>query len=192
MRAIALMGLRGSGKSTVGRRLAEQIGRPFVDLDQRALALLGAAAVSEAWARHGEPAFRAAELSALERLLGNEPEAVVALGGGTGMIEGFERATRDRARLVYLRATPAVLAERISDGDRDRPALKGESATGEMQSVFAERDPRYRELAAVVVDASGSVEDVLERVLEGLNRTPGESGPGGSVPATQRGRSGRR
>ena len=192
MRAIALMGLRGSGKSTVGRRLAEQVGRPFVDLDQRALALLGAATVSEAWARSGEPAFRAAELSALERLLEDEPEAVVALGGGTGMIEGFERATRDRARLVYLRATPAVLAERISDGDRDRPALKGESATGEMQSVFAERDPRYRELAAVVVDASGSVEDVLERVLEGLNRTPGESGPGGSAPATQRGRSGRR
>jgi shikimate kinase len=169
MRAIALMGLRGSGKSTVGRRLAEQVGRPFVDLDRRALALLGAATVAEAWARHGEPAFRAAELSALERVLEGEPEAVVALGGGTGMIDGFEAVTEDRARLVYLRAEPEVLAGRISDGEADRPALKGESATGEMRSVFAERDPRYRSLAAVIVDASGSVEEVVERVLEGLD-----------------------
>lgn len=168
MRAVALMGLRGSGKSTVGRRLAEEMGRPFIDLDDRALALLGAATVTEAWSRHGEPAFRAAELSALERVLEGEPEAVVALGGGTGMIAGFDRVAAGRARVIYLRAAPGVLAGRISDADENRPALRGESATAEMERVFAERDPRYRELAASEVDASEPVERVVERVLECL------------------------
>jgi len=173
MRAVALLGLRGSGKSTVGARLAEALGRPFVELDRRALASLGASTVTEAWARHGEPAFRAAELSELERVLAGEPEAVVALGGGTGMIEGFERVVGGRARVVYLRAAPEVLAGRISDGDANRPALTGSgggaTATGEMPAVHAARDPRYVELASVVVDASAGVEEVVERVLAGLS-----------------------
>jgi shikimate kinase len=175
MRAIALLGLRGSGKSTVGRRLAEALGRPFVDLDDRALARLGAGSVTEAWARHGEAAFRAAELGELERVLAGEPEAVVALGGGTGMIDGFNSVVNGRARVVYLQASPSVLAARLQDGDENRPPLTSGgtatgSITGEMETVYGQRDPRYAQLASIVVDAEADVEEVVERVLAGLNQ----------------------
>ena len=164
--AVLLAGLRGSGKSTAGRLLADRLGRPFVDLDDATLARLGMASVESAWATLGEPAFRAAELEALAEALILSPDAVVALGGGTPMIDGFEDVARGRASVVYLHASPDALRERVEEGDPSRPPLTGggerASAVDEIAAVYAQRDPVYRRLAKRVVEAGGTVRETAE------------------------------
>jgi len=170
--AVLLAGLRGSGKSTAGRLLADRLGRPFVDLDDATLARLGMGSVESAWATLGEPAFRAAELEALAEAIELSPDAVVALGGGTPMIDGFEDVARGRASVVYLHAAPAALRARVRDGDPARPPLmtegtgegmgEGASAVEEIEAVYARRDPVYRRLAKRVVEAGGTVRETAE------------------------------
>ena len=163
-KAILLMGLRGSGKSTVGSMLARATGRPFVDLDHETLRLLNAKTVQEVWDQQGERAFRDAELRALQRVLDAPGHAVVALGGGTPMIDGFAD-TAASSVLVYLRAEPGVLRSRFKEGDANRPSLTGTSSLGEIETVFEQRDGRYRELAHHEIDAGAATGTVLEDVL---------------------------
>ena len=161
MRTILLMGLRGSGKSTCGAALAQELGRAFVDLDRLTLTRLGAQTVREAWEREGgEAAFRAAELESLGEAIAGWPGAVIALGGGTPTVDGFEAASADALR-VYLHAPPAALRERFDDADADRPAMLGASAVGEIDEVYAARDGVYRGLAHETVSAEGTARDVL-------------------------------
>jgi len=168
--AVLLAGLRGCGKSTAGRLLADRLGRPFVDLDDATLARLGVGSVEEAWSALGEPAFRAAELEALAEALTLSPDAVVALGGGTPMIDGFADVARGRGAVVYLHASPEVLRGRVVDGDPARPPLMrpadggSVSAVEEIEAVYGLRDPVYRRLAKRVVEAGGSVGETAERL----------------------------
>jgi shikimate kinase len=165
---IVLMGLRGSGKSTLGRRLAERLGRRFVDLDDRTGAALGAASAGEALRTHGEPAFRAGETDALRAAL-DEPGIVLALGGGTPTAPGAAELLRERAaggggvRVLYLRASVETLASRLTAaaaaGGPDRPALVGEDPVSEIAVLFERRDPLYRELASAVLHLDGVSED---------------------------------
>ncbi|MCH7962234.1 MAG: hypothetical protein IIC49_07845, partial [Planctomycetes bacterium] len=101
-RTVLLMGLRGSGKSTIGREFAAASGRTFIDLDELTLVRLGTESVAEAWARFGESAFRAAEREELDRVLRSRPSGrtIVALGGGTPTAPGAEyfRSGKDRRR----------------------------------------------------------------------------------------------
>lgn len=164
MRPVLLMGLRGSGKSTCGAALARSLGAAFVDLDDEVRARMGTATVSAAWERFGEAAFRAEEIRALCDVLSDTPELlVVALGGGTAAVEGFEAASGDALR-VYLHAPPAALRARLREGDADRPALLGNSAVDEIEEVYAARDGLYRRLAHAIVDAGDGVEDTLSRL----------------------------
>lgn len=165
MSAILLAGLRGSGKSTVAPALAEALGRAWVDLDDLTRASLGCATVRQAWESRGETAFRRAELGALRHALRDSPGQIVALGGGTPMIEGFAGVLPEGARLVYLHAPPAVLRSRLAEGDPDRPPLLGRSALDEVQEVYDARDPVYRGLAHAVVDAAGGRADTLRAVV---------------------------
>ncbi len=155
------MGLRGSGKSTCGAALARELGRAFVDLDDATLARVGAPTVREAWERDGEAAFREAEIESLRETLAGWPGAVVALGGGTPTVAGFEGASGDALR-VYLHATPAALRERLEESDPDRPALLGVSAVDEIDEVYAARDAVYRGLAHATVSAGGTARESLE------------------------------
>src|SRR3954471_181193 len=90
---LVLMGLRGSGKSTLGRRLASKYRLRFVDLDERTPGYLGVRSVSEAWTKYGESSFREAELRALRAVIAEEPN-ILALGGGTPMAPGAEEVVR--------------------------------------------------------------------------------------------------
>ncbi|MGP1345841.1 MAG: shikimate kinase [Phycisphaerales bacterium] len=175
MRDLVLMGLRGSGKSTIGRRVSERLGFEFVDLDERVLGAMGCATVREAWERFGESAFRAGEGRALAVLLGEDRDRsrgrVIALGGGTPMVpEAAAALQRARERgfvwIVYLHAPPEVLANRIDAGDPNRPRLGGAAGVeDEMRSVYQRRDGVYRSLADAVVDASRSEDEVVPAVL---------------------------
>lgn len=170
-RTIALLGLRGSGKSTVGRRLAGRLGLGFVDLDDLIPPRLGERTVADVFRNHGEPAFRAAERDALEGALA-EPGRVLALGGGTPTAPGAEPLLREAARrgtpLLYLRASPETLRARLSrDDDRSRPSLTGAGTIAEVESVFDIRDPLYRDLATLVLDTDGmSVDAIVDAAAE--------------------------
>lgn len=167
---LILMGLRGSGKSTIGRAMAEHRGVTFADLDDATPAVLGCATVAHAWARHGEAAFRRAEVAALEAVLRRGVE-VLALGGGTptapGAAEALRRARQAGASLVYLRAQPTVLRSRLEgSGLAHRPSLTGADPLDEIEEVFQARDPLYLGLADRVVETD---EMDAERVLRALS-----------------------
>lgn len=184
--SLVLMGLRGSGKSTLGRLVAERLGVGFIDLDDVTVGLLGGGSVAEVWARHGEPGFRAAEARALrERVLGEGGACrVVALGGGTPTAPGAAGLLREavgdgRIVLAYLRGRPATLRARLeAGGEVDRPSLTGKGTLAEIESVFAARDGLYRGLASAVVKIEGESVAALAGVLAGL---------AGAGPATDSG-----
>jgi len=168
---VVLFGLRGSGKSTVGPLLAASLQTPFVDLDPLTALELGEATPADALRKHGEPAFRAAEVRAFAHLL-RLPTAVIALGGGTPTAPGFSEVVTARAdlTLVYLRATPDTLRTRLSKTDAaSRPSLTGTGMLMEIDAVFTARDPLYRSRAQIEIAVDGLTEaDVADRIVSEL------------------------
>lgn len=189
---LVLMGLRGSGKSTLGRLVAARAGAEFIDLDDLAAGLLGTGTLAELWARHGEARFRDAEAKALAGLeLGRAGLAprVVALGGGTPTAPGAADLLRECERagaisLVYLRASPDTLRARLAPIDTAaRPSLTGKGTLEEIELVFAARDPLYLALATCVVDVEGCPAPDLVRELAALIEAPDPPpGPPGRTP----------
>lgn len=147
-RGVVLIGLRGSGKSTLGRLVAEATHTPFVDLDDRTAEIAGFETPGAALRALGEAQFREAEVDALRAVL-DEPPCVLALGGGTPTAHGAAEMLAACARpIVYLRATPATLRARLAvHGATDRPSLTGRGTLDEIDEVFAVRDPVYTGLA---------------------------------------------
>jgi shikimate kinase len=173
---VILLGLRGSGKTTVGRILAERTSRSFVDLDNSTIALLGCETVTEAWTVHGVDAFRIAESRALADALGGDGQ-VIALGGGTPTAPGAADVLRTaqetgRAMLIYLAAGADLLRRRLAATDQraDRPALLGTDPLSEIDSVLTVRHPLYSGLAAHAVDAAQGPEAVAEQIIRLIGR----------------------
>ena len=166
-RSLVLIGLRGSGKSTIGAMIAERDGLEFADLDTEVLRLLGCPDVRAAWERVGEAAFREGEARALAEQL-SLPARVLALGGGTPTAPGAAEmlvTARDRGSvvIVYLRATAEVLRSRLSSqtgGLHNRPSLTGKQALDEIDEVLTRRDGLYQRVATRVLDASGAASEV--------------------------------
>lgn len=171
--ATVLIGLRGAGKTTLGRLLAARSGVPFIDLDDRAIAGSGHASVSAMFRAAGEPAFRAAEARALAEVLADPAcaGAVVALGGGTPMAPGaralLERARAERRiRVILLEAAPAVLGARLEVAPGDRPLLLGTDFAEEAALLAERRMPTYRALADATISTEGDAAATLERLAE--------------------------
>ncbi|MFM9996177.1 MAG: shikimate kinase [Phycisphaerales bacterium] len=162
---IVLIGLRGSGKTTVGRLVAERLARPFVDLDDATALSLGAARVAEAWTKHGEKAFRRAEAAALAAAMAGDGR-VIALGGGTPTAPGAADLLRrereaGRSRVVYLEADAPTLRARLAASDLStRPSLTGADPLAEIDAVLAQRDPLFREIADDVIETGAMTIEV--------------------------------
>lgn len=153
-----LMGPRGCGKSSVGQRLAHVLKRPFVELDAYVLQSFEQDSVHEVWVVHGEPAWRAAEVEQLNRTLAKDGQ-VVALGGGTPIIEAIQHSLQDeqragRVRLIYLHCEAGELRRRLEGNLGDRPALTEAGSINELEAVLGARDPIYRKLADLIVEAT--------------------------------------
>jgi len=152
-RPIALLGLRGAGKSTLGARLAEALKLPFVELDREVEREAGAA-LGEVFAMYGQDAFRRFERRALERVLGAHERAVIASGGSLVTDPGTYDLLLSRCRTVWLKAAPEEhMARVIAQGDL-RPFKGRSAALDEIRKLLAERDRLYGR-ADAVVDTSG-------------------------------------
>lgn len=141
---LALVGMPGSGKSTVGRQLARRLGLPFFDSDHVIEQRLGCS-IREFFAREGEAAFRDVEERVIAELA-RGPDAVVATGGGAVLREANRKALREGGRVIYLRSSPEELHRRLRH-DTQRPLLQVADPLGRLRSLYAERDPLYREAA---------------------------------------------
>jgi 5-deoxy-5-amino-3-dehydroquinate synthase len=171
-RHVVLVGMMGAGKTTVGRRLAARLGRRLVDSDQLIEARTGRT-VREIFETDGEAAFRVLETAALlEALAEQEPLVIAAAGGVLLRPENRDALQRSGARVVWLRADPAVLAERATRGDH-RPLLDGDP-DGAMRRLLQEREPLYRAAADLVIDTDTldpvTVTDRVAEVVAGIRR----------------------
>jgi shikimate kinase len=159
---VYLVGMPGSGKSTVGREVAGRLGAPFVDLDEEVERRSGAT-VSQIFASEGEAGFRTLEARALVDASRQDP-SVVACGGGV-VLEPANRITlRNTGTCVYLDVPLAVLEERVEPA-ADRPLIRAE---GDLERLLVEREGLYREFAAHVVDGSGDPGEVADAIVEEL------------------------
>lgn len=174
---VVLTGFMGSGKSTVGRLLAEHLGWTFADLDACVEKDLGIP-VPQIFSRYGEPAFRAAEVDALEKLLARSQQ-VIALGGGAPGTPALRRMllAASRTAVVHLHAPFVLLYERcraqaLDPAFTDRPLLGDEPTTAQR---YGERLELYRAISHYAADAAaGPPEEIAVTLLQqlGLRRSP--------------------
>lgn len=161
---LVLVGMMGSGKSTVGRIAAERLGRSLVDTDAVIEATTGRT-VRQIFEAEGEPAFRALETQVLrDALAAAEPSVIAAAGGVVLDAENRRLLSESDARVVWLRAEPTLLAERVRSGSH-RPALD-DDPLGTLNRMAETREALYREVADAIVTVDGrSVFEVVEAVL---------------------------
>lgn len=160
MRRVVLVGFMAAGKSTIGARLARRLGWDFFDMDRGIEERLGLT-VAEAFARLGEPAFRAEEEAVARELLDRE-SLVVAAGGGAFAEERTRDLLRQDALCVWLRVPLAVIEARIGAG-ADRPLAANRAR---IPALHASREPSYALADAVVDLGDGTPEAEALRVFE--------------------------
>jgi shikimate kinase len=160
---MVLVGMMGSGKTTVGRELAGRLGWAFLDSDAMVEASSGAT-VAELFASGGEDAFRAEESRVLAEALAWPTPAVVSAAGGAVLDPANRARLASQAMVVWLRADPATLADRVGTGE-GRPLLADDPAA-RLAELDAVRRPLYGEVADVVVDVDGlDPSRVADRIL---------------------------
>lgn len=164
-RTIALVGLMGAGKTTVGRRLAQRLQLPFFDADDEIERAAGES-VSDIFARHGEPEFRRGERRVIGRLLEGPPH-VLATGGGAFIDPATRQMLRERALTIWLRAPLDLTWRRVSRRST-RPLLKTENPRQTLQDLWLARAPIYAEADIVVDSLDGPHESTVELVLAAL------------------------
>jgi len=145
---ISLIGLPGSGKSTVGRQLARRLQLPFTDADQVLERRIGCP-IREFFEREGEEAFRDLEEQLLDELT-REP-GVLSTGGGAVLRAVNRQRLHERGKVVYLKSTPEELMRRLRH-DTQRPLLQVNDPLQRLRDLQATRDPLYKETAHFVID----------------------------------------
>lgn len=146
---ISLVGLPGSGKTTVGRQLARRLQLPFLDSDHAIEARIGCA-IREFFEREGEAPFRDIEQEVIDELSAGGP-CVISTGGGAVLRSANRQHLRERSQVIYLKSTPEELFRRLRH-DMNRPLLQVADPLTRLRDLFAARDPLYRETAHYVLE----------------------------------------
>lgn len=167
---ILLVGLMGSGKTSVGKRLAKKLNLPFVDGDQEIEKAAGLSLI-DVLKCFGEEEYRAGEARVMKRLLQGEP-CVLASGGGSFVAEQTRRLAKEHAITVWLKADVNVLYNRTA-GRKHRPFLEGDDShlRNKLEEYIKEEYPFYSEADIVVETKEEAVENTVLRVLDALNKT---------------------
>lgn len=165
-RPIVLVGLMGSGKSTVGRRLAKRLGLPFVDSDTEIEEAAGAT-TAELFERYGENDFRDGERRLVARLMDGTVR-VIATGGGAFVDPHTRRLLNERAITVWLDAPVEVLAERTGRSD-SRPLLRGGNRLETLAQLSEQRQPMYAEAHIHILSGDGAHSQVVEAIIAAIS-----------------------
>jgi len=172
---IGLIGLPGSGKSTVGRQLARRLQLPFLDSDQVIEQQLGCS-IRDYFEREGEQRFRDVEESVIERLT-RQPQAVLATGGGVVLRPGNRQHLRQRCQVVYLNSAPDELFRRLRH-DLNRPLLQVADPLTRLRELHSLRDPLYRDTAHFVIETGRpSVATLVNMIVMQLELAGAAPGP---------------
>ena len=159
---ITLTGFMGSGKTTVGKVLADFLGCPFMDLDDLVVKKAGKS-IPDIFAQDGEPAFRLLEAQVLRKTVEKyaESTAVLALGGGAVLAPASAALLHEKTVCIYLRATLDTLLARLAGETAGRPL-----ADASLADRLASREPIYEETAHVIIDTDGlSPDEVADEII---------------------------
>ena len=159
---ITLTGFMGSGKTTVGKVLADFLGCPFMDLDDLVVKKAGKS-IPDIFAQDGEPAFRQLEAQVLRKTVDKyaESTAVLALGGGAVLAPASAALLHEKTVCIYLRATLDTLLARLEGETAGRPL-----ADASLADRLASREPIYEETAHVIIDTDGlSPDEVADEII---------------------------
>jgi shikimate kinase len=160
---ISLVGLPGSGKSTVGRNLSRRLNLPFIDSDHAIEQHIGCS-IRDFFSREGEAAFRDMEEEVLQNLTQTH-EGVLATGGGAVLRQANRERLRQAGQVIYLRSTPEEVFRRLRH-DVNRPLLQVADPLQRLRDLYAERDPMYRETAHFTIETGRpSVSTLVNMVM---------------------------
>jgi XRE family aerobic/anaerobic benzoate catabolism transcriptional regulator len=164
---IALLGLRGAGKSTLGAKLAHAMRLPFIELDREVEKEAGAA-LGEVFGMYGQDAFRRFERRALERVLAEHRRAVIATGGGLVTDPGTLEFLLSRCRCIWLKASPEDhMARVVAQGDM-RPFKGRTAALDEVRKLLTDRDRLYGRAESVVNTSGKTVRESLAELRKAI------------------------
>ncbi len=164
-RTIALVGMMGAGKSSIGRRLATRLKVTFRDADSE-IELAAGCPISEIFERYGERAFRDGERKVIERLLA-EPPHILATGGGAFVDPETRARMRYCAMSIWIKASVDVLLARVHRKD-DRPLLKAGDPREILERLLREREPIYAQADLTIESENGPHADTVERIVVAL------------------------
>jgi len=165
-RPLVLVGMMGSGKTSIGKRLAQRLGLGFVDSDHE-IEAAHRLTISEIFASHGEPYFRDGERRVLARLIG-EGERVIATGGGAFIDPRTRELIRDRAVSIWLHAEFGVLMRRVRKRPT-RPLLQNDDPEGVMRRLIDQRYPVYAEADIAAQSRDAPHEVIVEEIIQALD-----------------------
>jgi XRE family aerobic/anaerobic benzoate catabolism transcriptional regulator len=161
---IALIGLRGAGKSTVGPVVARRLRRPFAELDGLVEEEAGLR-LSEIFALHGEGYYRRLERDVLTRFVAESPNAVLATGGSLPTDRTTFDILRKAALTIWLRARPELHLQRVAAQGDARPMAGRADPLAELRALLADREPLYRQADAVIDTSSSTPAKIASEIV---------------------------
>ncbi|RMG57415.1 MAG: shikimate kinase AroK [Gammaproteobacteria bacterium] len=165
--SIFLVGPMGAGKTTIGRQLAQTLGRPFHDSDREIEQRTGVD-IPTIFEYEGEEGFRQREAAMIDELT-RLPGIVLATGGGSVLRPENRKALASRGLVVYLKTPVAVQLARTAH-DRNRPLLQTDDPEARLRALFEQRDPLYREVADLILDTGRlSIRQIIRQIEQRLN-----------------------
>lgn len=172
---IALVGLRGAGKSTLGALLARALSYPFVELS-RAIEMLAGCSVGEIQNLYGEKGYRRYERQALAAAIDEHPRAVIAAPGGLVSDPTTFNLLLSQTTTIWLQATPQDHMQRVIDQGDMRPIAASREAAADLLAILKSRSPYYRKADFTVNTSNASKHSVVQKILAHLNVTAGADG----------------
>ena len=172
----ALVGMPGSGKSTVGRHLAQRLGVPFIDLDHQLEQVLKTS-IRQFFEAEGEARFRDIEAQVLAEVTARHGGMVLSTGGGAVLRPENRQVLRDFGNVLYLRASPEEIFKRVKH-DRTRPLLQVNNPLQKLRELYAQRDALYREAATYVIETGRpTVQTLVNMIMMQLEMAPPPAAP---------------
>ena len=162
-----LIGYMGAGKTTVGKALARETGKRFLDTDELIVKQMNLT-INDIFAKYGEPYFRNLETKLIENLLASVSDCVISCGGGLPMKEENRPLLKKLGTVIYLNVSETDILRRLRN-DKTRPLLQGpkEEVKVKIHNMIELRDPVYKETAEVIIKTGRmNVSDVVKKIME--------------------------